>query len=195
MCSKILKLLLMARQILTTNLTNMLPPPSDSGSVPSPQPAAPPDSPNRALLDEINAAGTWVHVRKTKAIRARRLDKDETVSTLEGPIEAKAGAMLCQGGAGELWPQSAESLEKRYIATDDVTADGWCLYAPRPDAEGALAAPVLHAFTGVATWGPLQGKAGDYVLKRFSDRKVPWPEDVWVVDRALFCATYESAAS
>lgn len=181
--------------VIPSVCSRMPPTPPDSTSAQNSQAAPPPDSPNGALLDEIHAAGTWVHVRKTKAIRARKLDKDETVSTLEGPIEAKAGAMLCQGGAGELWPQSAESLEKRYIATDDVTTDGWCLYAPRPDAEGALAAPVLHAFTVVATWGPLKGKAGDYVLKRFSDRKVPWPEDVWVVDRALFCATYESAAS
>jgi hypothetical protein len=43
----------------------------------------------------------------------------------------------------------------------------------------------------VATWGKLSGKAGDYVLKNFRDRAVPYPVDVWVVDQALFRATYE----
>ena len=171
----------------------MPPSPPDSASAPSSQAPAPTDSPNRAVLDEINAARTWAHVRKTKAIRARRLDRDETVHTLEGPVEAKAGDFLCRGEAGEPWPQSAESVETRYTATNDATPDGWRLYAPRPDAEGALAAQVTHAFTVVATWGPLKGKAGDYVLKRFSDAKVPYPEDVWVVDQALFRATYEAA--
>ena len=171
----------------------MSPPPPDPAAAPQPPAATPTDSPNRAVLDEINAAGTWVHVRKTKAIRARRLDQDETVNTLEGPVEAKAGDFLCRGEAGELWPQSAESLEKRYTPTADVSTDGWRSYAPRPDAEGAMAAPVAHPFSVMATWGQLKGKAGDYVLKRFSDAKVPYPVDVWVVDQALFRATYEAA--
>lgn len=132
-----------------------------------------------------------MHVHKTKAIQARRLDRDETVSTLEGPVKAKAGDFLCRGEAGELWPQSAESLEKRYTATDDLTSDGWRLYAPKADAEGAMAAPVTHAFSVVATWGKLHGKAGDYVLKQFSDRGEPYPQDVWIVDQSLFRATYE----
>lgn len=174
--------------------SRMTPSPPDSASAPSSQAPAPTDSPNRELLDEINVAGTWVHVRKTKAIQARRLERDETVTTLEGPVQAKAGDFLCRGEAGELWPQSAESLEKRYIATGDVTSDGWRVYAPQPDAEGALAAPVTHAFSVVATWGKLHGKAGDYVLKQFSDRGEPYPLDVWIVDQALFRATYAPAA-
>ena len=179
--------------VIPSVCSRMPPTPPDSTSAQNSQAAPPPDSPNGALLDEIHAAGTWVHVRKTKAIHARRLDMDETVSTLEGPVEARAGDFLCRGEAGELWPQSAESLEKRYTATEVLMADGWRVYAPKPDAEGAMAAPVPHAFSVVATWGTLHGKAGDYVLKQFSDRGESYPLDVWIVDQLLFRATYEPA--
>lgn len=147
---------------------------------------------NQTLLDEINAAQAWFHARKTRAIWARRLDQDHVIDTLEGQVPARAGDYLCRGAAGELWPQKAKSLEERYVSTDVRDAQGWRQYQPRPDAEGVLAAQVKHAFTVVATFGRLSGKAGDYVVKKFSDRHVAYPEDVWIVDQSLFNATYEA---
>jgi hypothetical protein len=152
-------------------------------------------SPNAAILAEVNRAGTWFHAKKVRPIRARKLDHDEIVQTLEGPIEAKAGDYLCRGEAGEPWPQSAKSLRERFEETDEIDADGWRKFAPRPDAEGVLAARIDHPFTVEATWGPLSGKAGDYLIKKFSDCDVPDPEDVWIVDAALFQATYAAANS
>ena len=161
----------------------------------SPPPKPPSSaSPNAAILDEANRAGTWFHARKVRPIRARKLDQDETIQTLEGPVEAKAGAYLCRGEAGEPWPQSATSLHERYLETDDVDAEGWRIFTPRPDAEGVLAAKIDHPFTVQATWGPLKGKAGDYVVKKFADRDLPDPADVWIVDASLFQATYAAVA-
>ena len=150
------------------------------------------NSPNQALLDEINAGGMWFQAKKTRAIWTRKLQQDQTVKTLEGEVAAHAGDFLCRGEAGELWPQSTKTLEARYTATDTVDGEGWRKYEPHPDAEGVLAAQVGHAFSVAATWGRLTGKAGDFILKNHRDSQVAYPEDVWVVDQALFRATYEA---
>ena len=165
-----------------------------SGCCHPPQPAKmnSQTSPNKALLDELDSAHAWFHAKKTGPIWARWIEREQTVETLEGKVTAKAGDYLCRGEAGELWPQSAKTLEARYTPTDTVTADGWRKYQPRPDAEGVMAAPVRHSFTVIATWGKLAGKPGDYVLKNHRDRAVTYPEDVWVVDQVLFRATYEA---
>lgn len=147
--------------------------------------------PNRALLDEATQSKAWFHARKTRPIWARKLERDQTVQTLEGPVAAQAGDFLCRGAAGELWPQKASTLEERYTPTGTVDPDGWREFAPRPDTEGVLAAQVQHPFTVIARWGRLTAKAGDFVVKNFRDRDQPYPEDVWVVDQALFRATYE----
>lgn len=160
----------------------------------SPQPAKmnAPISPNQALLDELDSARAWFHAKKNRPIWARLIEREQTVATLEGDVTAKAGDYLCRGEAGDLWPQSAKTLEARYTPTGAVTEGGWRKYQPRPDAEGVMAAPVPHPFSVAATWGTLAGKPGDFVLKNFRDRAVAHPEDVWVVDQALFRATYEA---
>ena len=156
--------------------------------VPVRSPAAP--APNHALLDEVHQAGAWFHARKTREIWVRRLERDEVIPTLEGSLEGRAGDFVCRGAGGELWPQKAPDVERKYLATD--TADGpWRKYVPRPDAEGILAARIAHPFNVEATWGRLSGKSGDYLAKNFRDRDVRYPADVWVIDRALFDATYE----
>jgi hypothetical protein len=162
---------------------------SASAKPPSSSDSNAPES-NAAILEEVNRAGTWFHAKKVRPIRARKLEHDETIETLEGPVEAKAGDYLCRGEAGEPWPQSPKSLHERYLETDDVDADGWRQFTPRPDAEGVLAAKIGHPFKVKATWGPLTGKAGDYLVKKFADRDKPDPEDVWLVDAKLFEATY-----
>lgn len=146
---------------------------------------------NQELLDEVARAQGWFHARKTQPIWAKRLEADQTVETLEGTEQVTAGTFLCRGEAGDVWPQRAERLESNYQATEELDADGWRKYVPRPDAEGVLAARVPHPFTVESRWGQLTGKAGDYLLKNFSDKNVPYPDDVWIVDQTLFAATYQ----
>ena len=149
-------------------------------------------NPNQAILDEVNAAKLWRHAKKTRPIWARLLEKPERVPTLEGEEDVPAGQYLCRGEAGDIWPQAAERLNAKYVATDEVSADGWKKFVPHPDNQGVLAAPIAHAFRLQAKWGVLSGKPGDLLVKNYEDRDVPYPADVWIVDQSLFRATYES---
>jgi hypothetical protein len=38
----------------------------------------------------------------------------------------------------------------------------------------------------IASWGRLDGKPGDYVVRRQND-----PSDIWIVDRAIFENSYK----
>jgi hypothetical protein len=151
----------------------------------------PTDSPNRALLDEVNAAGLWFRAKKTRPIWARRVDVPQQVRTPEGREEAPAGSYLCRGESGDVWPQAAERLFATYLPTGDVTADGWRQFAPRPDGHGVWAARVDHPFEVLSAWGRLRGKPGDYLVKDFAGGDAPYPTDVWIVDAHLFAETYE----
>ena len=148
--------------------------------------------PNHRLLDEVNAAKLWFHAKKTRPIWARQLPQAERVRTLEGDEEVPAGQFVCRGEAGDIWPQTPERLIAKYEANDEVSTDGWRKYSPRPDNQGVLAAQIAHAFTVQAKWGQLTGKPGDILVKNFDDRDLPYPADVWIVDHALFQATYET---
>jgi hypothetical protein len=147
-------------------------------------------SANQTILDEVNQARLWFRAKKTRAIWAKRLDRDERVETLEGVEQVPAGTWLCRGEAGELWPQTEQRLHDKYIATEEVDEAGWRKYEPHPDTQGAMAAQVNHPFRVEAQWGTLTGKPGDYLVKNYEDRDVLYPEDVWIVDQKLFQATY-----
>ncbi len=162
---------------------------SACGRTPTPSsPSA--HSPNQQVLDEANAHGSWLHAKKSRPIWAKRLHAAQTVRTLEGDEQVAAGHYLCRGEAGDLWPQSEQTLLQRYLATDELDAEGWRKYQPHPDAEGVLATPIDHPFEVHATWGRLSGKPGDYLVKNFKDRETAYPADVWVVDQILFRQTY-----
>lgn len=163
-----------------------------ANSDPSPNHAA---SPNAALLDAVDRSGTWFHAKKTRPIWAKMLEVDQTVKTLEGEVRVTAGNLLCRGFGGEVWPQKPAEVEKKYTPTDEVDADGWRKYLPRPDAEGVMAAQVVRPFAVVAPWGRLSGKAGDFVVKNYRDRDVACPDDIWIVDQTLFRQTYEEVSS
>lgn len=145
---------------------------------------------NRLLLDEVTQSGTWFPAKKTRPLFAKRLDSPMQVTTLEGLLEAQAGDYLCRGITGELWPQSAKSLESKYDPTGVPDADGWQQFHPRPDGVGVYAVQIAHDFTVKATWGELRGLAGDFLVKNAADRDMPYPDDVWIVARPIFQATY-----
>lgn len=153
------------------------------------------ESTNAALLKEANSAAKWFHAKKTRPIWARRLEEPQSVQTLEGKEEVPAGHFLCKGEAGDIWPQTEQTLNKRYVATDEVSPDGWRKYAPHPDAEGVMATPIDHSFTVQTRWGEMTGKPGDFLLKNFQDRDNPDPTDVWIVDQKLFAQTYSPASA
>jgi hypothetical protein len=149
-------------------------------------------SPNAEILDEVADAKLWFHAKRVRPIWAKVLDNDQTVDTIEGPTQGKAGDYLCRGEAGEFWAQSAKQIAERYEKTDEVDPEGWRKYSPRPDNLGVMAAQVNHVFSVHAKWGVLAGKPGAYILKSFTDREVSYPDDVWVVDQKLFQLTYRA---
>ena len=116
------------------------------------------------------------------------------MKTLKGEEQVAAGHYLCTGEAGDIWPQTEQTLLKRYTATDEVDADGWRKSEPHPKAQGVLATQIDHPFEVQATWGQLTGKPGDFLVKNYQDRETAYPADVWIVDQPLFRQTYESVA-
>ena len=153
------------------------------------------NGPNQELLQQVNRSGIWFAARKTKPLWARRLDEVQTVASLEGRLEAKAGDYLCKGAGGEHWVQAEGTLRAKYAETGQISTDSdglaWQEYAPRPEGSGVMAAQIDRPFEVHSTWGILAGKAGDYLLKRWEDRDNDFPTDVWTVDRAVFESTYE----
>ena len=146
---------------------------------------------NKRLLDEVNLANRWFHAKKTRPIWARRIEFAQTVKTLEGEFRVDVGHFLCKGEAGDVWPQSEESLFKRYWASDEIDADGWRKYVPQPAARGVMATQIDHPFEVESCWGILAGKPNDFLVKNFQDCSTVYPDDVWVVDQSLFQQTYE----
>lgn len=150
---------------------------------------------NRLLLDEVNRAALWFHAKKTRPIWVRQLKQAETVQTLEGEERVPAGNYLCRGEAGDIWPQSEERLSAKYTITDETDNQGWCKSFPNPDNAGVMAAQMPHAFQVQAKWGLLSGKPGDFIVKNYENLDTAFPEDVWIVDKSLFLATYERTAA
>ncbi len=143
---------------------------------------------NAAILDEVNASGVWFHAKKTAPLWAKRLKEDQAIKSLEGDVNAKAGDFLCRGAAGEFWPQSAERISEKYDPTDEVDADGFRKFLPNSE---VMAAQVDRPFQVETSWGDLEGKAGDFILKSFADSEVEYPDSVWIVDKQLFADTYQ----
>lgn len=140
-------------------------------------------NPNGPLNEEV-ARRLW-KARKSKPLWAKRLQEAQSVQTLEGLLHAEAGDYLCRGVNGELWPQKAVKLLEKYLPTESFD-NGWQCFNPKPDSEGVEATQVDHAFRIQAHWGILNGKAGDYVVRSRTDST-----DVWIVDKAIFEATYQ----
>jgi hypothetical protein len=165
----------------------------DQASVPNSREAAPQDSPNAALLVEANQSKAWFHAMKVKPLWALKVSEARTIKTIEGNEEVSAGDFICKGEDGDVWPQSAESLLKKYLASEEVNEDGWRKYTPKPDADGVMAVRIDHRFEVTTSWGNLTGKPGDFLLKNFADKDTDFPEDVWIVDQNIFDSTYRAS--
>jgi hypothetical protein len=140
-------------------------------------------NPNAELLVEYETQ--LFLARKTKPVWARRVEVEEPVQTLEGCVVAKPGDYVCRGLRGELWPQKASKLQETYVASG-VAEGVWQRFDPRPDSPPVHAAQIPVAFQVQAQWGLLTGKAQDYVVRSTSN-----PSDIWLVDGAIFEATYD----
>ena len=148
---------------------------------------------NVELLRSVNERRTWRHYKRTQSVWAKEVKFPRVVETLEGSIRCEKGDYLCKGSIEELWPQSEESLKSKYIPAPDSKPDaqGFREYIPRSDNPGVLAAAMDHDFlVAHPRWGTLHGKAGDYLVKRYEDKDVEFPEEVWIVARKVLESAY-----
>lgn len=101
--------------------------------------------------------------------------EDEMVQTKEGPVQAFKGDAILTGTQGENWPINKDKFAETY----DVN-DGVCSKKALP-----VSAFVIDSeFKVKASWGLLEGKANDLVVK-YGDN------DYGVVDRDIFNETYD----
>jgi len=170
-------------------------------------------NPNRAVLERADdlamdfvlcnkGNSAWLEATKTKPMLAIELKEDRIVESIEGPLQAKAGQMLCVGAGGEYWVQKAEAVAKKYnnAGQDDsqlsdkqkeeMKKGGYSIYTPKPDRK-VLTMQMPEQFAAEASWGTLKGKAGDDLVMPIEDVHNTDPKDVWIVDKKLSEATYE----
>ncbi len=141
-------------------------------------------NPNGRLLADIERR--LFRASKTKSLWAKQLHASQEISTLEGTLVGNAGDWLCRGVQGEFWPQSPMKLKEKYSPSNDVDAEGWERFEPKPESAPVEAAQVATPFRVKSQWGELNGKAQDYVVRSTTD-----PSDIWIVSRAIFDASYE----
>ena len=161
------------------------------------------DNNNYDILVEADKIG-WKKATKTKEMFARKLEKDVIINSIEGELNAKSGQYLCRGFGGEFWVQKETNVFKKYddkgkfpetikvkYADGEIMAySDFHLFKRKPD-RAVLVCQVPNNFTVNASWGVLNGKKKDFLIKPFEDGLDPNPQDVWLVDKDLFEATYE----
>ncbi|MDX1929622.1 MAG: hypothetical protein SFV81_24050 [Pirellulaceae bacterium] len=141
-------------------------------------------NPNGVLLPEFEQQ--LFMARKTKPLWVQLVKVSQEIETLEGREIVAPGDYLCRGIQGELWPQKAKRLFENHQPTGHVSDDGWHEFAPKSDAAPVQAARVNVPFAVNSHWGKLNGKANDYFVRSSCDST-----DVWIVDKAIFEASYE----
>jgi len=172
--------------------------------------------PRRLSHDEtlrwIREHRAWRLARKAKPIWARPVADDEvgrSFATADHAEQiARAGHWLAVGSYGEPWFQTSDALESKYrrgrseqrrFAFDDrsrsyfefvpsATSRNWAARVDGPDIEGFYIQPNYDRDN------PLYSPAGGYVVRDPADDPYAGePQDVWLVQRALFESTYDWA--
>jgi hypothetical protein len=141
-------------------------------------------NPDGSLIPSVVAG--MQEARKTKPLWAKRIDTAQEITSLEAVQQLKPGDYLCRGVQNEYWPQSQKKLLGTYNPSGQIDKDGFERFDPKPDGKWVQVTAIDHPFRVVAAWGELKGKAGDYVVRSLED-----PSDIWIVDRAIFEASYE----
>jgi len=165
-------------------------------------------------LEWIGKNRAWKHARKTKPIWARPITREEIgkdFQTADRAVEtAREGAWLCVGVAGEPWFQSEAKIDAKYDRAEAVTKTfsfddephEYFVYNPKGDVRNWVAQVQGNEIAGFSIhpgYDPkteLHSAAGGYVVKGdVADPYADDPDDVWLVQQALFDSTYEVIAA
>lgn len=147
-------------------------------------------APNQSLLDAIERQGLWRRARSTRPIWAKQVDEPCEVVTLEARETVPAGAYLCRGEAGDVWPQTALRLHAKYVPSPEPGNDGWRKYIPRADNPGVWAAQIAEPFQVHTKWGVLQGQPGDFIVRDVEPPPGANAAEPWIVAARLFAKFY-----
>jgi len=117
--------------------------------------------------------------KKNIPLQYRIAVEPETIKTLEGPVQAPAGAYIMTGTKGENWPIPADKFKQTYDIIDDKTA------AKKPIP--VLGKNMKEDFFVTVSWSPdkLKGKPGDWLVQY-------GPGDYGVVEAGIFDDTYDN---
>ena len=128
---------------------------------------------------DLNADPSAQKVQK-KAIplEFRVAEQPETIETLEGSVEAPAGAYIMTGTKGENWPIPGDKFKETYDIVSDTTASKKAIPVPGKQMQ--------EDFFVTVSWSPdkLNGKPGDWLVQY-------GPGDYGVVEAGIFDETYD----
>jgi PGDYG protein len=111
-----------------------------------------------------------------------------TVDTLEGPVAYEAGAAICRGVKGELWPVSGARFKSLYEPLPGTKPGGDGLYRKKPIKVRAKRILSDRFCVNVgAQHQPILGRAGDWLIQ-YSRRKRS------IISDEVFRASYEVIA-
>lgn len=154
----------------------------------------------------------WRRAHKTKPILVRVLQDAEIgrdFTTADHTIEkGQSGFVLCVGVAGEPWFQTPAKVDGKYTTTGetethqfdfDTEPQEYQVWHPKPGVNNWVAQiPAIEGVEGFTIRPkydmehPLYSPTGGFVVK--DDVPDPYegnPNDVWLVQRALFESTYQ----
>ena len=116
--------------------------------------------------------------KKAIPLQFRIAEQPETVQTLEGAVEAPAGAYIMTGTKGENWPIPADKFKETYDIIDKQHAAKKPIPVPAKQMD--------QNFFVTVSWSPdkLQGKPGDWLVQY-------GPGDYGVVEAGIFDETYD----
>ena len=116
--------------------------------------------------------------KKAIPLQFRIAEQPETVQTLEGAVEAPAGAYIMTGTKGENWPIPADKFKETYDIIDKQHAAKKPIPVPAKQMD--------QNFFVTVSWSPdkLQGEPGDWLVQY-------GPGDYGVVEAGIFDETYD----
>ena len=137
---------------------------------------------NKEVIHEANKINGWklAHAMELWA----KSDSNEQGSSDD------AENLVCRSYGADNWTLSAKFVENNYEATGEVADDGFQKYVAKPHAEQLMAARMYGPFIVRTKSGALSGVSGDYLIKNYSDRTTAFPDEVWMMTKKIFEATY-----
>lgn len=145
-------------------------------------------------LFNINTSDNWKVYLKIATVRAKKIEKDQIIKSLENKKqEGKKGDMHCKGITDEEWVVDSETFFSKYQLQEE-NADGFNTYEPIPEKSKIYALKIIGDNTKITTkrGGVLFAKDNDIHAKAYDPFLMP--DDIhndWVIDSDIFKASYK----